>query len=151
MVNFYFPDILRVVEIVVDIILIGVYYGTDTVFSQKSPGDNFGQFVIIGGLIFAVIMLCVCIVFDINKKYPFIVLVNNVIWFVMYITAGIIMLTMWSGRYDIFEQRKSGGISVGVFCLLNCIVLSISSIFIARIQIKKQRRKNMKEEVTGQI
>ncbi|KAB7505243.1 hypothetical protein Anas_02625 [Armadillidium nasatum] len=112
MANFYFPDILRVVEIVVDIILIGVYYGTHTQFSQKSPGDNFGQFVIIGGLIFAVIMLCVCIVLDINKKYPFIVLIYNVIWFVMYLTAGIIILTRWSGKNNLFQlqEHKSGGI-----------------------------------------
>ncbi|KAB7505244.1 hypothetical protein Anas_02626, partial [Armadillidium nasatum] len=108
--------------------MIGIFYGTDTFFSFENARDNaknhYGQFVLIGGLVFAIVMLCSCIALDLYKRYPYVVLYYNVIWFAMYMAAGVIVLNMWEGSLVHLNNRKGGGIAVGTFCLINCGVFT---------------------------
>ncbi|KAL7636734.1 UNVERIFIED_CONTAM: hypothetical protein RMT77_012488 [Armadillidium vulgare] len=134
-------NVVRLIEIVLAGVIVGVYYGTWTNFANNGinrpdtiAGDNFGQFVIIGGLISATIMLIVNIIFELEKKLGFLVVIYNIIWLIFYLAAACLILKTWTGNYFRFlEEERRGGIVVGSLCLFQCALLIISSILAATV------------------
>ncbi|KAL7636736.1 UNVERIFIED_CONTAM: hypothetical protein RMT77_012490 [Armadillidium vulgare] len=161
--------ITKIVEIIFAIVIIGVYYGTDTIFKSKYdgepldidsvddcdyPGDNFGQFVIIGGVIMACIMLGLTMFIDKSKAFVMAVAAYNVIWMIFYFSAAIVILSYWSGDDDYYnlctfnkindnyttldgsklnetvETMRAGGLTVGSFALFEDLILIINTAFL---------------------
>ncbi|KAL7636732.1 UNVERIFIED_CONTAM: hypothetical protein RMT77_012486 [Armadillidium vulgare] len=140
------PNVLRLLEMVVDIIIIAIYYSTDTCFCHgKEAGENFGQFVIIGGLVCAFVFLIICFFLDLDRKMPYLVISYNIVWIIFYLTAACLILTNYVGaelinfigEKDTFDKMKRGGITVGVFCIINVVILIVSSsfVFVGRVRL----------------
>ncbi|KAL7636730.1 UNVERIFIED_CONTAM: hypothetical protein RMT77_012484 [Armadillidium vulgare] len=138
MVKFEVSDILRTVELIIDAVMIVVYYGSETFFSSNEGRNQFGKFVITGGFAFSYILLCLCIAFDLNKKYPYLVISYNVVWFAFYLVAGILVLGTWTQKLGYNKDMKFGGLCVGSLCIVNCWSLVLSSLFVSKYKKEKQ-------------
>ncbi|KAB7505239.1 hypothetical protein Anas_02621 [Armadillidium nasatum] len=159
------PVVTKFIEILFAVVIIGVYYGTHTLFKVKdyelgtdpdncNAADNFGQFVIIGGLILGIVMIGVTLFLEKSKVFALVVIVYNVIWFVFYLTGAILILSYWSDptpdlvcfplalidkgidANDSLEKMRNGGITVGSFMLFENVLLIINTISVF-IAIKK--------------
>ncbi|KAB7505238.1 hypothetical protein Anas_02620 [Armadillidium nasatum] len=155
------PMITRFIEILFAVIILSVYYGTDTLFKVKGysdtttnpddckyAGDNFGQFVMIGGLVLGIVMTGVTMLLEKSKIFAMAIVVYNVAWFVFYLSAAILILNYWSGNSDDenwdnfctneiangdadkLKKMKNGGLTIGSFMLFQDVLLLINTGFV---------------------
>ncbi|KAB7505241.1 hypothetical protein Anas_02623, partial [Armadillidium nasatum] len=88
----------------------------------------FGQVVICSGLGCSIILLLFSLSYRINIRFPNDVLCYNVIWFSVYLIAGILALKTWlTEGWDTKIKESKGGVCVGYLCLINCGNLAINS------------------------
>ncbi|KAB7505242.1 hypothetical protein Anas_02624 [Armadillidium nasatum] len=112
--------IARLVEIVNDVAMVCVFYGTETEVHRPK---------IDGGLVFGFIMLCLYAL-DIHKKYCLLVVCYNIIWCFFYATAGTIALSYWIDIKYYSYYRMAGGFTVGGLCIANAAVLIINCLLL---------------------